>query len=60
MSRGQRMGLAALLVMIIVMQAAFIDVLRYFTPVFVPKASVILLWAGGLAAVALLVGGEDE
>jgi len=52
MTRLQRWCLAALLLEILFLQALFVDVLRYFTPVHVPRPAVVFFIV--LAALSLI------
>jgi hypothetical protein len=60
MTRRQRWGLAALLGEVLILQVAFVDVLRFYTPVHVPRpAAILLLLLAGIGVWALVSGGED-
>lgn len=55
LNRRQRLGIVMLFAEVLVLQAAFLDVLRYFVPVHVPLASVVMLWAIAIGSAALLL-----
>jgi hypothetical protein len=55
------MGLAALLAEILILQASFVDVLRFYTPVHVPRPAVVFFLALALLGfLALVCGGNDK
>ncbi len=55
MKTHQRLGLLGLLSLQLLLQLAYLDVLRYFTPVHLPLASCLLLPIAALASAALLL-----
>lgn len=58
MKRSQRIGLAALLVTVIVLQATISECLHWFTPLHIPIASIIMLWVATIGGALLLILGE--